>query len=80
TATEEEKERFNKIRQERIEYLLNAKEEDIADIRWIDIEEPERARIFNSLQCEVCGEFFMETKGRIQDGKIVCMECFRYKE
>ncbi len=80
TATEEEKERFNKIRQERIEYLLNAKEEEVADIKWIDIEEPERARIFNSLQCEICGEFFMETKGRIQDGKIVCMECFRYKE
>ncbi|MBY4797197.1 TraR/DksA C4-type zinc finger protein [Collinsella sp. AGMB00827] len=38
---------------------------------------PERARIFHNVVCELCGETAMEQKIRIQDGKKVCLDCFK---
>ncbi len=36
-----------------------------------------RARIFNSVVCESCGENTAEHKMRLQDGKKVCLDCFK---
>lgn len=38
---------------------------------------PEKARIFRTLTCEVCGETMAEHMARLQDGKVVCLHCFR---
>lgn len=38
---------------------------------------PERARIFVSRVCEECGESAPEHKMRFQQGKIVCLDCFK---
>ncbi|HIQ38577.1 MAG TPA: formylmethanofuran dehydrogenase [Methanothermococcus okinawensis] len=56
--------------------LLSLPEEELFNVREIDIPEPRRSKIYPSIQCEECGEYFMEIKGRIINGKIVCMECF----
>lgn len=40
------------------------------------MELPERARIFNSVKCEICGEKAREDKIRLQNGKHVCLGCF----
>jgi len=63
-------------KKEYIDKLLALPEERLFNIREVDILEPKRSKIYPSIQCEECGEYFMEIKGRIINGKIVCMECF----
>ena len=70
---------INTIKRWKKEYsdkLLKLPEEELFNIREADIPEPKRSKIYPSIQCEECGEYFMEIRGRIIDGKIVCMECF----
>lgn len=64
-------------REERIRYILEAPAESICQYQWVPTPEPEKARVFNSVQCEVCGEYFMEPRGRIQEGKTVCLRCYQ---
>ena len=64
-------------REESISYLLNAPVDDIFECRAVEIPVPEPARIFSSIACETCGEFAPEHKIRLQQGKRVCLDCFR---
>ncbi|MDZ7838900.1 MAG: TraR/DksA C4-type zinc finger protein [Actinomycetota bacterium] len=42
----------------------------------IDTTEPPRfAPIHKSVACSLCGESVMETRGRVRDGKPVCIAC-----
>ena len=59
-----------------IEKILSLSDDDLLIINEVEIPEPKKAKIYPSLKCEECGEYFMEIKGRIINGKIVCMECF----
>jgi formylmethanofuran dehydrogenase subunit E len=59
------------------EYILNAPVDEIFDCREAKIPEPEPARIFSTITCEVCGEAASENKMRLQDGKKVCLDCFQ---
>lgn len=63
-------------RKERKEYVLNADIEDIFEFKKPKFNLPERARMFNSITCEVCGETAAEHKIRINEGKKVCLDCF----
>lgn len=38
---------------------------------------PEKAKIFHSVRCEICGEETAEYFTRNQDGKVVCFDCFK---
>lgn len=62
------------------EYLLGAPVDELFDCREIDWPAPEKARIFGSVQCAECKEFAAENKIRVQEGKQVCMSCFREYE
>lgn len=42
-----------------------------------DFDLPEKARLFTSVCCELCGEAVPEHKMRLQDGKTVCLDCFQ---
>ena len=59
------------------EYLLNAPVDDVFDCKEVDLSLPERARLFISVICEECGESAPEHKMHLQEGKIVCLDCFR---
>jgi len=76
TLTEEEKNEFIKIKKENTNKILNAHYKDILDIKEVNIPTPKKAKLFNSIVCENCGELFMEIKGRVINGKVVCKECF----
>jgi len=41
---------------------------------------PPEAKVRASVRCALCGERFMESRGRVKDGKIVCMPCFEQRE
>ena len=64
-------------REERIEYILSAPLEEVFSLSKSDYVLPERARLFQTVVCEKCGEGAPEHKMRLVDGKKVCLDCFK---
>ncbi|RNC62846.1 MAG: hypothetical protein AWM53_01869 [Candidatus Dichloromethanomonas elyunquensis] len=64
-------------RKERQEYILNSPVEELFDFMKPAFSLPETARIFTPVVCESCGESAPEHKIRLQDGKKVCLDCFK---
>jgi formylmethanofuran dehydrogenase subunit E len=75
TATEKEREDFNRRQQDRTRSILEMPEEEFCQVRHVQIELPSRSRIFDTHLCAACGEPVMEPRARVQDGKIVCIPC-----
>jgi formylmethanofuran dehydrogenase subunit E len=50
-------------------------EDELFDIRDVPADFPAYAPIFDSAACSVCGEQFMETRGRLTSGKPTCLAC-----
>lgn len=63
-------------REERQKHILEAPIEDVFEFKFISVTLPEKARLFNTIICEECGEGAAEHKIRIQNGKKVCLDCF----
>lgn len=59
-----------------IDFVLDGPLEEIFDVTETRFPLPEPARSLNTVICEICGEGAPETKMRVQDGKLVCLECF----
>jgi len=73
----DEKKNNNEIpREQRIQYILNAPTDELFNFGKPAFELPERARIFNSVECSVCGEKAREDRIRLQNGNMVCLSCF----
>ena len=64
-------------RQQRQAYILNAAVDEIFSFSKPGFDLPEKARLFTSVACELCGESAPEHKIRINDGKRVCLDCFK---
>lgn len=64
-------------REELMESLLSAPAEEVFDVGTPGFELPEKARIFGNKTCENCGESAREDLVRFQDGRIVCLGCFK---
>ncbi len=75
--SEEEKKEFETIRREVTQHIIDAPDEELLSVSEVAIPAPEKARIYPSLQCQECGEGFMEICGRTTNGKTVCKECFQ---
>lgn len=56
--------------------ILAADEKDIMTITEVTTAPPHEARLRGSMRCAVCGEKFMESRGRVKGGRIVCIPCF----
>lgn len=69
--------RSKMTKEESIDRFLNGKTEDLFEIGKPGFELPEKAKIFNSIKCERCGEYAREDRIRIHDGQDVCLDCFR---
>ncbi len=61
---------------ERERYILTAPIDDLFDLKEPNFEPPQRARLFNSIECELCGEYAAEHRMRLYDGKKVCADCY----
>lgn len=55
--------------------ILTADEKEIMTIKPVTAPPPHEARIRGSVRCAICGEKFMESRGRVKNGKIVCIPC-----
>lgn len=74
-ATADETAAWRKIQQSRIEQLFGTPVQQLFKIQDVKLTLPPQAKIFNSVQCEYCGEKVMEARARIKDGKIACLAC-----
>lgn len=76
-ATQEEQTRFEEMRKDRIEAILQAPEEKLYAVEELEgVEVPPMARIHNSVACAGCGEPTMETRVRELGGRKLCPVCF----
>lgn len=64
-------------RKQRQEYILNSSVNEIFNFSKPTFVLPEKARMFNTIVCEECGEGAPEHKIRICSGKKVCLDCFK---
>lgn len=63
-------------REESMYHILNASRNEISKVMEPSYEVPEKARIFNSVVCEICKEAAREDLIRLQEEKKVCLDCF----
>ncbi|MGI6115749.1 MULTISPECIES: FmdE family protein [unclassified Clostridium] len=64
-------------REARQQYLFNADYKDLFDVKPVPFALPERARLFASQPCAVCGETTAEQWLHAQEGQLVCPDCFK---
>lgn len=62
-------------RSNRINWLVNAKDDDVFDIKEFQMDMPSRARIHESIICDNCGESTMVTRLRQVGDKNLCIPC-----
>lgn len=63
-------------REESFAWYESHKPTELFDVKECNIEIPERARIFQSIKCENCGETTAEHMIRLQGGKKLCLDCY----
>ncbi len=61
---------------EKASAILQAGEKELMRITEESAPPPPLARVRGSARCAICGERFMESRGRVKNGKIVCIPCF----
>ena len=74
-VSEEEEWRMMQLWREASFQQLSLPEEEIFNVEHKEIKVPSFAPIFASVRCSICGENVMETKAKVKDGKLICMEC-----
>lgn len=64
-------------REEYQDYILNAPTDELFTFGKPAFELPEKARHFESVTCWICGEKAREDKIRLDNGKKVCLSCYK---
>jgi len=62
-------------REQMVQWILSAPEQEVIDIKEVKIEQPKKARVMKSVVCDFCGEAVMETRAMAVDGKRACIPC-----
>lgn len=64
-------------REKAMQHVLSANAEELFDHMPPVMDVPEKARMFVSVQCDECGESCREDRARLQEGRILCLHCFK---
>ena len=64
-------------RDEKIQFLLNSKPEDIFNIYEIEFNPPGLAQIEESIPCEICGELVMNSRVMTYNDSEMCISCYK---
>jgi formylmethanofuran dehydrogenase subunit E len=75
TATPAESKEFSRLSSAWVQELLSMPEDEMFSLTRVKVEIPERARIFRSVRCSICGETMAESRARIREGAVVCIPC-----
>jgi len=58
-------------------FMQHAPIDEIFNIAYLpDFKLPDKAQIFKTVQCEYCQEGIMESKARMKNGKVSCLNCY----
>lgn len=63
-------------REESFAYYQSLEPEEMFVVGETKIELPEPARLFRSVQCSCCGETVAENMVRLEEGKLLCLDCY----
>jgi len=75
-VSDEERRYFQQCREERIQAILDAPLEELFEVRRVEVDMPDKARILTSMVCAACGEGTMATRVRYFAGQPYCIPCF----
>jgi formylmethanofuran dehydrogenase subunit E len=78
--TPEERERFWELHAARSQQILDIPLDELFELQEPQRDLPHRARVMDSVACEVCSEQVMETRTRRFEGKTLCIPCFNQME
>jgi formylmethanofuran dehydrogenase subunit E len=74
-ATDEERAKWEELRQSAIRQILSADPHDYFQIREVSAEQPPRAEVVGTTPCRLCGEATVTTRMLEADGNLVCRDC-----
>ncbi|PKM48076.1 MAG: formylmethanofuran dehydrogenase [Firmicutes bacterium HGW-Firmicutes-8] len=74
-AAPEEKDRFQQKHLEYCQKILDLPDEEFCWVKKVDLDFPKKARLFDTVVCQECGEGAMEPRVRVKNGKLVCLAC-----
>lgn len=74
-ATDEDLAEYRRRVDRIVDLILDLPAETLFSIQDVDVDMPERARIFKSVPCARCGEMTAESRIRVEDGDLVCYAC-----
>lgn len=74
-ATAEVYEHFREKHLENSQRILELADEEFCKVEKVELAFPKKARIFDTVICQECGEGAMEPRVRVKDGKMVCLAC-----
>jgi len=60
----------------KVDWILSASEDALLRLRAVTIDEPPKARIHDSVQCDDCGERVMATRIRKSGERRLCIPCW----
>jgi formylmethanofuran dehydrogenase subunit E len=75
-VSDEDRRYFQQSRAQRIQTILDAPLEELFEVRQVEIEMPDKARILASVTCTGCGEATMASRVRTFGGQPYCIPCF----
>jgi formylmethanofuran dehydrogenase subunit E len=78
--SKEEESTINALRTKIEKKLLELPDSELLLIKENTEPPPQKASIHNSIPCDLCGEWTMETRMRLLSGKRLCIPCFAEKE
>jgi len=58
------------------DWILHVPASEALEIQLVEIDEPEKARIHESVRCDVCGERVMATRIRKFENQTLCIPCW----
>ncbi len=64
-------------REQKFQYLQESRPADLFEVMETRLPLPERARIFTSCRCDVCGEMAGEPWIRLSGNQKLCIDCYR---
>lgn len=69
------KDRPEMSREESFEYMQGKEPSELFDVKETTMVLPTKARIFNSIKCEKCGETVAENMISLENGQMLCKDC-----
>ena len=67
----------NMSREESFAYYQSRQPSELFDVKETRLKLPEPARLFESRVCDCCGETTGSNWMRLQDGKLLCLDCYQ---